>query len=45
MRTPGGGLKLQSKYVEVNGHFKVQGKTLSDYIAMVAEKRKFAFIL
>ena len=44
MRMPNGGLKLNSKYVEVNA-LKVQGKSLSDYIAMVAKKRKFAFIL
>ena len=29
MRTPNGGLKLNSKYVEVNA-LKVQGKSLSD---------------
>merc|ERR1712176_1576549 len=38
MRTPGGGLKLQGKYVGVND-LKVQGKTLFDYIVMVVEKR------
>ena len=44
MRTPGGGLKLQSKYVGVVD-LKVQGETLSDYIAMIMENRKFAIIL